>query len=174
MRRTPGRTLYRLAVLCALAACPAGVAAQQSGVERIQVGDSVRVHLPGALPIDAAFERWQSDELILRVEGLEGRWPVSVYDLSSLELYTLRTRQESFRHGVILGAVSGVFIGAAAGVLLHSVGVIDDPDAPPAQLLTNGLRGAGLGAIALGLAGGFYFGRNPGYGWVSITLPVGP
>lgn len=155
-----------------MAASPSASAGQGSGVERIQAGDSVRVHFSGALPIDAAFEQWRDDELMLRVEGLEERWPVSVYDLSSLELYTLRTRQESFRHGMILGAVSGIFIGAAAGVLLHSAGVIDDPDAPPAQILSNGLRGAGLGAVALGLAGGFYFGRNPGYGWISIALPV--
>ena len=149
-----------------------GVDAQLSGLERIQPGDSVRVYLRGGLPVDAGFDRWQSGEMVLRVEGLEGAWFIDVEDLSELELYALRTNRESFRHGAVLGAVAGLFVGAVGGLLLHTTGVIDDPDAPPAQVITNAMSFAGIG-VAVGIAGGgLYYGRNPGYGWVTIALPV--
>lgn len=150
----------------------ADASGQASGLERVQEGDSVRLHFDGALPIDAAFQQWQSEQMLLRVEGLDEVWPVSVEDLSSLQVYALRTPRESFRHGAVLGAVSGIFVGAAVGLLLHTSGVIDDPDAPPAQLMTNTLTGAGVGAATGLLAGGLYYGRHPGYGWISITLPT--
>ena len=71
-----------------------GVDAQLSGLERIQPGDSVRVYLRGGLPVDAGFDRWQSGEMVLRVEGLEGAWFIDVEDLSELELYALRTNRD--------------------------------------------------------------------------------
>lgn len=151
----------------------ATVVEAQADIMRVQVGDSLRVRLPGSLPIQAAFRAWDGQYMMLDIGGLDDEWPVSVFDMAGLELYTMRTPQESFRHGAILGAVSGIFIGAAIGLALHSIGVTDDPDAPPAQLMTNTLRGAGLGFALGAVGGGLYFGRNPGEGWVSIRLPGG-
>lgn len=161
-----------LCVVAVLVTVPADARAQ-SGVLRVQPGDSLRVHLEGNLPITAAFQSWDGEYMMLGIEGIDDAWPVSVFEMNALELYTMRTSRESFRHGAVLGAVSGIFIGAAVGLALHSIGVTDDPDAPPAQLMTNTLRGAGLGFALGAIGGGLYFGRNPGWGWVSITLPMG-
>lgn len=171
-----GDCISPLLIALALMAVPGTTEAQsgvQSGVLRVQEGDSLRVHLEGNLPITAAFHAWDGEYMMLGIEGIDDEWPVSIFEMNALELYTLRTSQESFRHGAILGAVSGIFIGAAVGLALHSLGVTDDPDAPPAQLMTNALRGAGLGFALGGIGGGLYFGKNPGWGWVSITLPGG-
>lgn len=132
----------------------------------------MRVHLRGGLPVDVGFERWQAGEMVLRVDGLDGRWFVDVDDVDQLEIYARRTNRESFRYGALVGAAGGLFAGAVVGLVLHTLGVIDDPDAPPAQVMTNTLSGAGIGVAAGILVGGLYAGRNPGYGWISIALPV--
>ena len=158
-----------------LAFCPAGCrkAAAQSDVNRVEIGDSVWVSVRGYVPVAATFASWQGENMMLNVDGLSGQWPVSIFDMIGLRLYTMRTRQESFRDGAMLGGATGLFAGAALGLLLHSVGAIGDPEAPPAQLMTHTLAGAGLGFVGGLFAGGFYYGRNPGLGWVSITLPAG-
>jgi hypothetical protein len=149
----------------------AGAAAQGSGLDRVEVGDSVRIRMEGTVLVPASLNSWRGDVMVLNVSGLRTTWPVSVSDMISLELYTLRTRQESFRQGAILGAVTGLFVGAAIGVLLNTTGLIKDPDAPPAQIMTQTLAGAGLGFAGGALLGGVYYGRRPGMGWISITLP---
>lgn len=181
-REAPGRRAVRRSLVIAwtviglVAAGVVSVSGQedaQAGVLRVQIGDSLRVHLQGNLPITAAFRSWDGEYMMLGIEGIDDSWPVSVFDMDELELYTLRTSQESFRHGAVLGAVSGIFIGAALGLALNATGITDDPDGPPAQLMTDTLRGAGLGFALGAVGGGLYFGRNPGWGWVSIRLPGG-
>jgi hypothetical protein len=151
----------------------AGVSAQGSGLDRVEVGDSVRIRMEGTVLVPASLNSWRGNVMVLNVSGLQTTWPVSVSDLISLEVYTLRTHQESFRQGAILGAVSGLFVGAAIGVILNTTGVIKDPDAPPAQIMTQAIAGAGLGFAGGAVLGGIYYGRRSGMGWVGITLPGG-
>ncbi len=145
---------------------------QLSGLDRIQTGDSVRVHPRRGLTVDASFDRWDTGDMVLRVEGLDGRWFVDVADLDELEIYAQRTERESFRHGAVIGAAAGLFAGAVAGLILHTVGITDDPDAPPSQIMSNTLTGAGIGVASGVIFGGFYAARHPGWGWISIALPV--
>jgi hypothetical protein len=148
-----------------------GSASAQSDASRVEFGDSVRVRLPRAQAVDASFRGWDQGVMLLRVQGLEGQWNVPVRDLSALSVYTTRTPREGLRHYSILGAVSGLFLGAAVGLALHTTGVIDDPTKPPAQIITNALKWSGLGVVGGLLAGGVLGGRHPGAGWVGISLP---
>ena len=147
------------------------VVAQLAGSERVSVGDTVRIRMPGGLPVAAEFVQWDYDVMVLGVEGLESEWPVSVFDMARLEVYGDRTSREGFRHGAIIGAVSGMFIGAVVGVLLQAGGVTDQPDQPPSQLISDAFTGAGIGILSGGLAGGFYKGAHPGRGWIRLALP---
>jgi hypothetical protein len=111
--------------------------------------------------------------MVLDVDGIDGYWAVSVFEMHRLEVLTERTRREGLRHGAVLGGAAGLFLGAAIGVVLNASGVTHDPAAPPGQIVTHAFRGAGIG-IALGaLAGGLYRGRRPGRGWVNLALPGG-
>lgn len=156
-------------LVCALGAHP--VSAQFSDASRVSDGDTVRIRLPRAMPVKASVVGMHNDVMVMRVEGLDGPWGVSLFDMTSLEVFTDRTPREGFRHGAILGGVSGLFIGAAVGIVLHTTGVTDDPSQPPGKLMTDALRGAGLGVIGGALAFGFYGGSHPGRGWIGIALP---
>jgi len=172
--RATSATRLLICLVCVLGWVGAGVtgaSAQGSGLNRVEVGDSVRVRMEGSVLIPASLDAWRGNVLVLNVSGLSTTWPVAASDLVSLEVYTLRTKPESFRHGAIIGGVSGLFIGAALGLLLNSTGVTYDPDAAPAQLMTHALAGAGLGFVGGALLGGVYLGRRPGMGWIGITLP---
>lgn len=152
------------------AAGVAPLAGQFSDASRVEPGDSVRVRLLSALPVDASFLEWRGDAMIFEVQGLGSDWPVSVSDMSSLSVYTDRSPREGFRHGAVLGAVGGLFFGAAIGLALNWTGVIDDPEVP-SKLMTDGMRWAGLGLVAGAMSYGFYRGGHPGRGWVQIALP---
>lgn len=151
-------------------ACP--LTAQGGDLSMLSPGDSVRVRLRGGIPVPASFGAWNEDVMLLTVQGLGQDWPVSIYDMESLDIYRARTPQEGFRQGVLIGAVAGVFVGAAVGLVLHSTGVSFDPDLPSdQQILATSLRWAGIVAAAGGVVGGFVGGSHPGIGWVHVDLP---
>ncbi len=154
-----------------LAWAPPPAIAQWSGPARLQVGDSVRVRLPGALRLDAALRELRGDTLMLAVQGVEDAWPVSGYDLVLLERFGPRTPREGFRNGLMLGMASGLFLGAAVGLALNASGTDDSPE-PGVELMRQALRGAGLGAALGGVVGGFVGGARPGSGWVALPLPT--
>ena len=137
------------------------------------VGDTVRVRMPGGIPVAAALLEWRSDVMVLGVDGLDGAWPVSVFDMARLEVYGDRTSREGFRHGAIMGGITGLFVGAAVAVALQAAGVTDQADQPPSQLISDAFTGAGLGFVAGSLTGGFYRGSHPGRGWIRLALPGG-
>lgn len=149
----------------------APVAGQLAGSERVMVGDTVRIRMPGGVLVSAELVRWNADIMMLDVEGLESEWPVSLFDMARLDVYDDRTSREGFRHGAILGAVSGLFIGAVVGILLQAGGVTDQPDQPPSQLISDAFTGGGIGLLAGGVVGGFYMGSHPGRGWIRLALP---
>lgn len=136
------------------------------------MGDTVRVRLPRAQPVEAVFQGWEADLMLLHVDGMAQDWPVSIYDMALLQVHTARTRREGLRHYAILGAVTGLFVGAGIGLALHASGLTNDPDGPAEQIVATTLKGAGLGTIGGFLTGGFLGGRSPGIGWVSLSLPV--
>ena len=150
-------------------ALPLDVASDPS---RILSGDSLRVKLPFSPAVKAVFLGWEADRMRLQVDGMKQVWPVSVYDLSRLEVRTERTRREGLRHYAVIGAATGLFVGAAIGLGLHATGVTDDPDGPPEQIVTTTLQWAGFGIIGGLLTGGYWGGRSPGTGWVSLSLPT--
>ena len=143
-----------------------------SDPSRILSGDSLRVKLPFSPAVKAVFLGWEADRMRLQVDGMTQVWPVSVYDLSRLELLTQRTRREGLRHYAVIGAATGLFVGAAIGLALHASGLTDDPVGPPEQIVTTTLRVAGFGVIGGFLTGGYFGGQSPGTGWVSISLPT--
>lgn len=145
--------------------------AQMGDASRIERGDSLRVQLPGALWLDAQFRSWNADIMLLGVQGVAGDWPVSILDLDGLQIYGQRSPREGFRYWGLIGAASGVFVGAATGLLLHTIGVSGDAEGPTSQIISTSLRWAGLGAIAGAIAGGVYGGSHPGIGWIGVRLP---
>ena len=167
--RRPGCGCTVLAAILVLGVtCPVHA---QSDLSRVELGDSVRVQLPRARAVEASLQGWDQGVMLLRVQGLESQWGVPVRDLAALSVYTARSPREGLRHYSILGAVSGLFLGAAVGLALHTMGVIDDPTKPPAQIITNALKWSGLGVVGGVVAGGVLGGQNPGVGWVGISLP---
>jgi len=169
-RRRSSSTLALLVL--AFLGVTSGVAAQGADRNRMASGDSVRIRLTGRMMVAAEFREWDVNGIVLDMDGLIEPYPVAVSDMERLDAFMRRTNRESFRHGAVLGAASGIFIGAAVGLLLHKTGVISDPDDPPAEIFTDTLRWVGLGLIGGAVAGGFYFGSHPGHGWIRIALPV--
>lgn len=151
---------------------PRPVSGQGADRNRMVNGDSVRVQLMGRVTVAAEFNRWEGDGILLDVDGFEHPYPVDIANMESLDVYMVRTPRESFRHGALLGASAGLFIGAAAGLLLHQAGIIDDEEAPPAEILTDALTFAGLGLVGGTLVGGFYGSAHPGRGWIRVQLPA--
>jgi hypothetical protein len=127
--------------------------------------------MDGGFRVRAAFRAWEGESMVLNVDGLEGPWTVSVYDMRGLEVFTDRTRREGFRHGALLGAATGLFVGAVAGIALNAAGVTDDPNAPSDQLVTHAIRGAVIGVAGGALVYAVYRGRHPGRGWIGLELP---
>jgi hypothetical protein len=171
-RRSGVARLRRLAF--ALAFSAAGLSdleAQMLDPTVIVAGDSLRVQLPGALWIDVHFDSWNEDVMMLGTEGVTGDWPVSIFDVSGLQLYAVRTPQQGLRHWAMLGAVGGMFAGAAISILLDTSGAGSDMSGPSSAIVGNTIRWAGLGAVAGAVVGGVYGGRRPGTGWVAVAVP---
>lgn len=151
-----------------------GVRAQSSDTNRMEPGDTVRLRLDGGLSVRASFRSWDGPSMVLGVEGLTEPWTVSVYDLHTLDVFTERTSSEGFRHGAVLGAVAGLFVGAATGATLNLSGVTHDSRAAADQVVRHSIRGGVIGAALGALALGIYRGRNPGRGWIGLELPELP
>ena len=162
----PGTALLLLAVVCH------GVQGQGADLNRIHPGDSVRIRVSGRMTVAAEFHGWEPDRMLLDVNGFADPYPVPLENMERLDAYLERTSQESFRHGAILGAAGGLFIGAALGLVLHTTGVIDDPDAPPSEIVTDSLQWMGFGIVGGTFFGGFWTSAHPSFGWIRIELPV--
>lgn len=177
MRRLAATDLSGTALAVGLAAVALGAnvgpaAAQGADRNRMTEGDSVRIRLEGRMTVNAAFRGWQGDGIVLDVNGFAEPYPVALSDMQRLDAYMMRTRRESFRHGALLGAASGLFIGAGVGIVLHTTGVIAEEDGPPPEIVTDALTWMGLGLVGGTLFGGFYAGTHPGLGWIEVQLPV--
>lgn len=173
------RVAVLMAALCVGSASePELLSCQETRVDvpsdpsRIKPGDTVRLRLAGAQLVEAVFQGWDADVMRLQLYGVEQEWPVSVFDMTWLEVHTERTRREGLRHYAVLGAATGLFVGAGVGLGLHAIGVTKDPDGPAEQIMAHTLRGAGLGTVAGFLMGGYLGGRHPGAGWISLALPA--
>ncbi len=173
MRRRRAWLLGALALASALPTSPASVEGQ-GGADRnrMSAGDSVRIRLSGRRTVAAEFTRWTTNDIVLDVNGFSSPYSVAVEEMERLDAYLQRTPRESFRHGALLGAASGIFIGAALGVVLHHTGVIDDPRAPPAEIVTDAMTWMGIGLAGGALVGGLWAGSHPGFGWIRIELPA--
>jgi hypothetical protein len=176
-RRTKAATASPVTVACLmlLALVPNPAFGQERMPERrvdqLEVGDSVRLRVTGALRLDGALRGVRGDTLVLRVEGLRGLWPVSSSDLVTLHRYTERNPREGFRHGAMTGLMIGLFAGAAVGVAVEASRSHEDSELTSAMIrsvLRWGGGGAGIGAATGGILGG----ANPGRGWVALTLPT--
>jgi len=165
--------LLRIALACALwsAVFAQSIGAQMGDASLITRGDSLRVQLPGALWLDAQFRSWNADIMLLGIQGVAGDWPVSILDLDGLQIYGERSARDGFRHWALIGAVGGMFVGAATGLVLHTTGVSRDADGPTSQIISTSLRWAGLVAVAGGVVGGVYGSSHPGIGWIGVQLP---
>ncbi|MBT8488616.1 MAG: hypothetical protein KJO65_07345 [Gemmatimonadetes bacterium] len=150
----------------------AEVAAQGADRNRMAVGDSVRVRLSGRMTVSAVFSQWRAGGILLDVAGFVDPYQVDLENLERLDVYMARTPSESFRHGALLGGTAGIFIGAVTGLLLHAGGVIDDPTAPPAEIVTDAITFAGIGLVSGVLVGGFYASSHPGSGWIRVQVPT--
>ena len=160
-----------LALLFLLLA-PWGVAGQGADLNRIHPGDSVRIKVADRMTVAARFHAWRPDRILLDVNGFAEPYPVELEDMERLDAYLERTSRESFRHGALLGAASGLFIGAAVGLVLHTTGVIDDPDGPASEIVTDATQWMGFGVVGGALFGGFWTSARPSFGWIRIELPV--
>jgi len=141
----------------------------------VRVGDQVRfrIHnMASPKPIEATFSGWRGDTLVLALPNVEAPWLLSADQLRFLERYQALTPRHGLRRGLALGLVTGLFVGAAVGGGLYAAGVTHDEDGPPAeQLIASVLRFTGLFAVGGGISGGILGGRNPGWGWVGVSLP---
>lgn len=146
-------------------------AAQYNDVGALQPGDSVRLRLPGALRLNAQMSALRADTLMLVVEGLNDLWPVSSFDLVTLERFAQRDSRQGFRHGALMGMAAGVFVGAGIGLGLHASGVGRDTGEVTIDGMNTVLRWTGLGFALGAIGGGFLGGAKPGRGWVPVALP---
>ena len=160
--------------LAAAATLPAKSAAQDARnvIGVLERGDSVRLRLRGALPIDGQMLVLRSDTLVLAMAGLPDDWMVAASDLETLHRYIDRTPREGFRHGAAMGMAVGMFVGAATGAILHATDVLGGPDETLQGFAVGTLRLSAIGMGLGGLTGGFIGGANPGMGWIGIELPV--
>lgn len=149
-----------------------GLRAQGADLNRLERGDSVRIQVSDRQTVAAEFHAWGTDRILLDVNGFVDPYPVAVEDMEQMDAYLLRTSRESFRHGALMGAAGGLFVGAALGVVLHQAGFIDDPDEPAAELITDALQWMGLGVVGGTLLGGFWGGAHPGFGWIKMAVPI--
>ena len=164
-------TLALLGVLLAGATEASGQERRQT-LELLEDGDSVRLRLPGALKVDASMRDLRDDTLVLIVPGLATDWSLSAFDLESLERWVDRSPSEGFRHGAALGLAIGLFVGAAAGGVLHATPILGGPDDPPSRVVEAAIAWGAFGGGVGALTGGFLGGARPGQGWISIELPV--
>lgn len=167
------RELVLLLALAGLITPTDQLVAQPSDASRIAVGDSVRLRYPGAIRVRASFSGWQGDHMVLGVAGLDDPWRVSIFDLASLGVYTTRTPREGLRYHAILGAVGGMFAGAAVSLGLRAAGVVGGDGTTAEQVIATTVKWASLGIVGGAIAGGAYGGSHPGAGWVRIELPAG-
>lgn len=163
-----------IAALAACLLCAVPVQAQSDDTNRISEGDTVRLRIDGGLSLEAAFRGWDGPSMVLDVEGLADPWTVSVYDMYTLDVFTERTSREGFRHGAVLGGVTGMFVGAAIGAVLNLTGVTHDPRAASDQVVNQSVRGGIIGAALGAFSFGIYRGKNPGRGWIGLELPELP
>jgi hypothetical protein len=161
-----------LLLVAALGPGAVQVRAQGADASRIVTGDSIRLKLPGALWLDAHFGSWSADVMLLEVAGIAGDWPVSIFDLDGLQVYTQRSARDGLRHWALIGAVTGIFAGAATGLVLHATGAVGEPDAPPGQIISTALSWTGIGIVVGTLGGAAYGASRPGIGWVQVQLPI--
>ena len=174
--RISWRAVREILLLCALAPLIApthGLVAQPSDASRIMVGDSVRLRYPGAMRVRGSFQGWQGDQMVLGMAGLQEPWRVSIFDLASLGVYTERTPREGLRYHAILGAVGGIFVGAAVSLGLRATGVIGGEGTTAEEVIATTFKWASLGLVGGTVVGGAYGGSHPGAGWVRIELPAG-
>lgn len=161
-----------LATLALSLFCLQGLGAQGADLRRLEPGDSVRIQVSERQTVAAEFHAWGTDRILLDVNGFVDPYPVAVEDMERMDAYLLRTSRESFRHGALMGAAGGLFVGAAIGVVLHQAGFIDDPDEPAAELVTDALQWMGFGVVGGALLGGFWGGAHPGFGWIKMAVPI--
>lgn len=168
--RSPGFVVL-FSLVVALAVGVSALEGQGADRNRMTTGDSVRVEMSGRMSVAASFNRWRPDAILLDVDGFAQPYRIELSEMERLDVYMRRTRRESFRHGALLGAAGGIFIGAVMGLALHKAGVIDDADAPPAEIVTDAIQWSGIGLVGGALVGGFYAGSHPGLGWIRVQLP---
>ena len=101
----------------------------------VQAGDSVRLRMPSALSVEGLAESVRGEMLLVRTEGVEDIWQVSMFDMAQLDVRRRRTSQEAFRRGFGYGLVAGLFVWAAIGLVVHATGLVGGPDDPPAERL---------------------------------------
>lgn len=174
-RPQPGSARHLVVVLLLVAAMGSGdvhVRAQGADASRIVTGDSIRLKLPGAFWLDAHFESWSADVMILEIAGISEDWPVSIFDLDGLQVYTQRSPRDGLRHWSLIGAVTGIFAGAATGLVLHATGAVGEPGAPPGQIISTALAWTGIGIVVGTIGGAAYGASRPGVGWVQVQLPT--
>jgi hypothetical protein len=165
---------YRMAALLAIAlgtSVPASAQAPIPPAGGVLRGDSVRIQILRSDPVDASVVGWRADTLVMRVQGQDELWHLAAREIGVLQRYQAIPPQDAFRSGLMLGAATGVFAGAAVGILLYASGVTKDEDGPPAeQLVHSALKFSGLFTVGGALVGGIVGGRNPGWGWVGVKL----
>lgn len=170
--RVPRSVVLPGVFLVVLAVTGARVDAQSADASKIANGDSLRLKLPGQLWVDAHFESWSADVMLLGVQGITGDWPVSIFDLTGLQLYTDRSPRQGLRHWAMLGAVGGMFAGAGVGLLIDTSGAGAGMSGVSAEIISTTVRWATIGMVVGAVAGGVYGGARPGMGWIGIELPT--
>lgn len=155
-------------------ACPVVAQAPLPPAGGVIVGDSVRVRIrevTGGEPVGATVMAWRADTLVLAVSGLNGPWSLPLGDIGTLDRYQALTPSHGFRRGFALGMAAGVFVGAVVGAALYATGVTHDEDGPPAeQLIVSVLKFSGLFSVGGALTMGFIGAKNPGWGWVGVSV----
>jgi hypothetical protein len=110
--------------------------------------------------------------MLLGIQGVAGAWPVSIFDLTGLQLYADRSPRQGLRHWAMIGAVGGIFAGAAVGVLIDTSGAGAGRSGPSTEIIATTVRWATIGMALGAVVGGVYGGARPGMGWVGIELPT--